>query len=294
LPRLKKYRPLPPTELAICQRVREQRVRERATQSGFARELRLTRDQLASIETGRVAISFNAGWRLCELMDLNPLWLASGEYESSGWIDFDFGNLSRRARFSEIIERHKEEYNLTRRTRLEQNRASALSRGVIARDLSKENQAIIQLAHEWDLEIPRGELPRFVRYLRRCADFFNFDTVNSALTLSVNRPILLSLKPRKNSYWKQLRRRVIAAVDEPGAKAKLARYLGITRQAVSEWIRRDDRAPSAEYTLRLLEWVAAEEAKQKQSAERALTRPAQKTRVRKSKHEKPNSDRKKK
>jgi hypothetical protein len=52
--------------------------------------------------------------------------------------------------------------------------------------------------------------------------------------------------------------------------------------------------PSAETTLRLLEWVTAEEAKQKSAPEVRSTRPARRDPKRKSKHEKPNSDPKKK
>ena len=102
-----------------------------------------------------------------------------------------------------------------------------------------------------------------------------------------------SMNLQKNALWLDLRRRLAAVTGGPGVKAQLARELGVSRQAVNEWLSRT--APSAGLTLRLLQWVTAAEAKQKQSAGSVSdARPAHVTRARKSKHEKPNSDRKKK
>jgi transcriptional regulator with XRE-family HTH domain len=98
-----------------------------------------------------------------------------------------------------------------------------------------------------------------------------------------------------NRYtWGSLRRRIRAATRERGARARLARKFRVTPQAVAEWLS-GASAPTAETTLRLLEWVTAEEAKQKKSAGNVSeTRPARKTQTRKSKHEKPHSDHRKK
>lgn len=93
--------------------------------------------------------------------------------------------------------------------------------------------------------------------------------------------------------WNDLRRRLKTATRKYGARAALARTFKVTPQAVAEWLS-GASAPTAETTLRLLEWVTAEEAKQKRSAAASHAATARSTRVRKSKHEKPNSDRKKK
>lgn len=72
-----------------------------------------------------------------------------------------------------------------------------------------------------------------------------------------------------------------------GKKSELADHLGVSRSRVSEWLNRA-KEPGGKVTLRLLEWVQAEEASQQQNekAGHASTRPAHKTRARKSKHEK--------
>jgi transcriptional regulator with XRE-family HTH domain len=82
------------------------------------------------------------------------------------------------------------------------------------------------------------------------------------------------------SELRNLLRRVAVATRNRGDQSRLARDLGkISRQRVSEWLT-GRRRPSGEMTLQLLKWVTAEEAKQKQSAGSASTRPARKTRKR--------------
>jgi transcriptional regulator with XRE-family HTH domain len=89
-----------------------------------------------------------------------------------------------------------------------------------------------------------------------------------------------SVRLKNLSPWKVLRRRLSAVTDRYGAKAALAREFRVTPQAVAEWLS-GASAPTAETTLRLLEWVTAEEAKQKKAPEVRSTQPARKTRKKK-------------
>lgn len=96
---------------------------------------------------------------------------------------------------------------------------------------------------------------------------------------------------QQRSFWNELRTRLAAATEQYGARAALAREFGVTPQAVAEWLS-GASSPTAETTLRLLEWVTAEEAKsnQKKRAGSADTRPTLKTQNRKStRHEKAKS-----
>lgn len=66
-----------------------------------------------------------------------------------------------------------------------------------------------------------------------------------------------------------------------GLRSRLAEHLGVTRQRVTQWLN-EDREPGGETTLSLLEWVKAEEAKQKRPGDasntaRTETRPAKKS-----------------
>jgi len=89
--------------------------------------------------------------------------------------------------------------------------------------------------------------------------------------------------------------RAIKATRVYGAQSQLARHLGISRQALNEWLS-GSALPTAENTLQLLKWVEAEEAKttqQKSNPRRVRPRPGRTTRNRKlTSNEKPKSGQK--
>ena len=59
--------------------------------------------------------------------------------------------------------------------------------------------------------------------------------------------------PLWNVFAVQLRR----ALRPRGAKARLARYLGVPRQRLTDFVSAKRRLPDAELTLRLVHWLAA-------------------------------------
>lgn len=73
-----------------------------------------------------------------------------------------------------------------------------------------------------------------------------------------------------------------------GSKGALAKWLKVPPPRVSEWLN-GVYQPSAETTLRLLEWVTAQEAKQKTLGSVHSTAKGKQTRIRKTKYVKPNS-----
>jgi len=68
------------------------------------------------------------------------------------------------------------------------------------------------------------------------------------------------------SSWAELRDRLRALTVERGAKARLARTFGISTSAVSEWLR-EKSSPSSDLTIRLLPWVASEEARRRRETD---------------------------
>ena len=74
----------------------------------------------------------------------------------------------------------------------------------------------------------------------------------------------------EKSLWNGLRKRLARATAAHGAKIALARLFGISDAAVAQWINGTAK-PSAELTLRVLEWVTAFEAKQNKSARGGAT-----------------------
>lgn len=60
--------------------------------------------------------------------------------------------------------------------------------------------------------------------------------------------------------WNLLATELRAALAPRGAKTRLARYLGIPKQRVHNFLREKSRLPDAEVTLRLLHWLAEQRA----------------------------------
>jgi len=62
---------------------------------------------------------------------------------------------------------------------------------------------------------------------------------------------------RETPLWNRLAGQVRPLLQQRGEKTRLARLLGVHRQAVNEYFTGRSRMPDAERTLLLLEWVRA-------------------------------------
>lgn len=83
----------------------------------------------------------------------------------------------------------------------------------------------------------------------------------------------------------RLLKRLNQATAERGKKSLLAKQFGLPLASISQWLS-GDREPSGETTLRLLEWVLAEEAQQNKNRSSESTPLRRKTRSTKSSYEK--------
>jgi transcriptional regulator with XRE-family HTH domain len=95
---------------------------------------------------------------------------------------------------------------------------------------------------------------------------------------------------KQESHWESLRARLSLILSRYGAKSALAREFQVTPASVSEWLS-GQSAPTAETTLRLLEWVQAEEGKPKQETLTTRKRGQGQKTLRKSMYEKPKGPR---
>ena len=60
--------------------------------------------------------------------------------------------------------------------------------------------------------------------------------------------------------WNQMAAAVRAELTPLGAKVRLARYLGIPKQRLNDFLKGRSRLPDAELTLRLLHWLGEKRA----------------------------------
>jgi transcriptional regulator with XRE-family HTH domain len=84
-----RFKTLSEYERRICKRLAERRRSYGFMQDNFSETVGLSRAQLANIESGRVALRFWTGWRVCEKLGINQRWLVTGTLPSSPFIDLD-------------------------------------------------------------------------------------------------------------------------------------------------------------------------------------------------------------
>ena len=69
-----------------------------------------------------------------------------------------------------------------------------------------------------------------------------------------------SLRPSvETPLWNELRARVVSHTTKRGAKAILARQMGLPRQRIHKFLKERSAMPDGERTLWLLAWVSAKE-----------------------------------
>ncbi len=82
------------------------------------------------------------------------------------------------------------------------------------------------------------------------------DRAAKALRQSRRKPGLSRRQGYETPLWNICAAQLKAELAAYGAKARLARYLGIPRQRLQDFLRSRSRLPDAELTLRLLHWLA--------------------------------------
>lgn len=213
--------------LSIAQRLRAARQRQGVTQTVLAEAMGISRDQLASVESYRVPLRFWPSLRACDFLKLSLRWLATGA-----------GDASRRC----VI-------NITRSEQSVVLEQSSLAEGFaqVAMDYSEMEMLLCPIPFEETLTPETGQMSVKVDSSQSPGD---------AVTVPSN----------EISLWGRLRQRLLIAVFNQGhgAQSAIAENIGVSRQAVSDWLS-GKSSPGAEMTLRLLNWVRAIEAQKEET-----------------------------
>jgi transcriptional regulator with XRE-family HTH domain len=236
----------------------------------------LSLPQLKRVERGEVSVRFLPALRFCEFTDTNPLWLAFGDPENPFgfyWIqhtpDREVGyrvlanitgvaasEVAGDAIFLEVMQRHKRDYQAAGRS------------------------------------MPTTETQRWslLRGIVLDRDYVSYQLTNQRKFGNVG-----SMKLQRASFWPELRERIRKLVQQRGMKSALARDIGVSRQAINSLLsKKRPYVPSAEYALRLSKWVEIAKAQQKKAPLVGKHEQRKQPEKRKSKHEKPHSDHRKK
>lgn len=236
-----------PTEMdaAIGFRLKHIRVQNGFSRRDIAGQIGLTPDQVKRVENGLASLRFGPAWQFCAFTRVNPLWLA-------------FGDIHPRLGFAPTGKKLA---------------------SVMTDRASDRFQSVMT---DWS-ERYAGRRARFFKTGTETERIFaenRLAKLNFVTTAEVKHYLTDNILAADMS-WDSLRKRLQNSTAKKGARANLARAFGVTTAAVSQWLS-GNSAPKADTTLRLLQWVIAQEAKENRNAGSGSgTRPPRKTQKRK-------------
>ena len=279
-------------EREIGFRLKEFREGIKYSQASFAEIIGLTRDQLASVEYGRTPLKYAVAWKIRDAFGLSIDWLWGGSMppdvlsedkelphpESSKVVKnallttvfnkhykLSPNNLSSRPETSQPEKIAIDKQEITHRTLMRMyivmNVDSLLPKvpdGYTADFADK----VIELMNFYISKLPKEKQSIIdARYDALVWDKMRADVAKKLPTgKGRHKKDLTIITPTGNiaaevkSEIQKLIDRVKRKALKPGAKAELARLLGVKPPRISEWLS-GEKEPGGEYTLKLLNWV---------------------------------------
>ena len=275
-------------------RVKTVRESIRWSQSAFAGQLGITKDQLASVEYGRTPLRYDIAWRLRQTFGISLRWLEAGfsfpdAFELDGLPTPAATGLPVRALLSEVV--RKFQSTAAPAPKVIRPQAKEAPELVTEAMYRASSEALLKARiEEWIARLPDGRVPCFTEQI---------SAVGEALVVSFPKePVGVVQRRREEIMWQRMRvtnaRKMLDAaalqkkmltgaaisgtmpsvksqVDnlvvtlnrltgKRGKKTELARFLGAPLASVSRWLS-GDRVPGADTTLSMLTWVKQQERK---------------------------------
>ncbi len=225
------------------------------TQASLAQIIGYSQSAVAGIESGKVIPSGRFLRAAAAAVGLSWQWLTTGEGQKYNSPD----------RAAEVAEKSRYTEQINALTSKMQDLAKMFSQ------LSADMLKAPPIPREQTSSIDPGEIFSFAfghlagDMKRLSVDVKSLaakeDSSNETLTSDAKAPTNCPVQPIMPTLIERLRR----ATSERGRKTELAAWLGVPRQSVNDWLSAR-MEPSGETTLRLLNWVTAEEAKTKKPA----------------------------
>lgn len=232
------------------------------SQGQLAAAIGTTRAILANIESGRSVLFAHHGWRACaDALDVHPDWICRGLVEdasAAGGVRFVVPTGGKHLPFPQLTF-HVEWWAETQFKHLESTpfcEAWRTLRPLILPDTPQATKLRDEVIQQWKRASGISEEP--------------------------TEPSLTAFTPKSksatvHSELSRLMGRVRSAASAVGMKSALATYLHVAPARISEWLS-GRKEPSGETTLRLLQWVEAQERQQTQGPGSGTTPPGPKTR----------------
>lgn len=279
-------------ERAICARVKTVRESIRWSQSAFAEQLGITRDQLASIEYGRTPLRYDIAWRLHLAFGISLDWLEKGlgfpDRLAQDCLPIPTATgLPRRALLSEVVPQFHSPPNVD---------AIALKAGELLAQMTEPERRSLDASllnmviESWIARLPDGHVDGFIDAMLKAGEHLvkslpkePAPVVNgragemawARIRTASARKILAAPEfhkkmltgaatsakvPLVKSQLDNLVATLNRLAGKRGKKTELARFLGAPLASVSRWLS-GDRVPGADTTLKMLNWVQQQERK---------------------------------
>lgn len=267
--------PISKKDREIAARIREIRLRQKCPRSFLASRAGVSAGFIARIELARAPLKYTQARDIFSTLQINPLWAATGEGFPHGYAYMPSVTelqISPKLTFSEVFDRFMPHPS----SAFDASRNSLQLR-------SKYAGMLANMVHEWFQVIPDDQVEKLNDLLWNSAqdfiaacpeqmpeDLFKRRALYKSLfpspaakehlrVLEQLENVLTSNSPKSKSgdvksEVEKLIERVKQKASQPGAKAKLARALGVAPARISEWLS-GEKEPGGEYTLRLLRWV---------------------------------------
>jgi transcriptional regulator with XRE-family HTH domain len=285
MPIKRKFKQLSEVEKAIGKRVAECRRFRSWNQYQLAGEIGISRDRLASVENGRVALSTETAFKIAEVLRVNLMWLAVGWGDQKRFIRAPVKLITRA--FKDRV--FKQAYDSTLREFFENDWREVVKRHAEGKYTKEEMR--IEIPSAGAAQRPRLSVQEFAEVELRELEGFNLDSLPETDKKMIQDQILLcksvlgsgSLLPApgaksysslSNSFLTEastseklggvkaqlptLLERLNLATKESGNMSALAKFLGVPLASVSRWLS-GKREPGGEITLKLLQWVEQQE-----------------------------------
>lgn len=287
-------------EREIGERLKEFRQAIKWSQSKFADQIGVSRDQLASIEYSRTPLRYELAWRIRDSFGLSIDWLWGGDMPPDH-LDEDQGlphpsqtGLPQNARLTEVFNKV---YQLPTASHAELESAGK-QKGVSLKSTDIKRRALMRLFAVGALDEALPQVPedyvvdfgdKLASLMRKYVDALPkeprelIDARHEALLwekmrAEITSKVIHSLKRVESNLtyvyasvntsnvkaqWPLLKQRLQQATAHTGGKSRLAKFLGVQLASVSQWLTDSDNArePGAETALRMLTWVEQQERK---------------------------------
>lgn len=265
----------------------------------IARSIGITKNRWATHEYARAPLKYWIGWQVCRKFHISQIWLATGSGLVRARVPEAVENLNlhgKNALFTEVYDAWFDGLLARSYALFSNDPKSALFAFTDSGEVVMGDKPISATSHELEtvtefivemVKSQLGLLPSTLRgayasalvesstsfikshssriqkfLMRSIQNKSELVTSTEAKKLDIDNPGNYTDVTSMKNLWQPWQKRLAQLCKKEGVRAQIARELDVSRQAASNWVAGTSE-PTANYALRLIEWIKSEEAKDK-------------------------------